>query len=474
MVHFRIHLDGKPVPCWVSIKDSFGTAVVPMGWDPNPEIGGKAPNQWIQGNDIYCACNGGFEVPIQPGIHSVKVLGRPETLPWSGEIEIIQGQLAVRIPLSHGPGSPKGWLCADLRTHGLSPKAALIESEASGMALVEVLALSHWPKTDCEARPDYAQLVEFSGSKPALETPRSLIGVNTLNRHPILGAVSLLHSHRPVYPWYSGWNADGLAWSVHDWSRQCRRIKGVVIWPELDPNLPEYESIAALIHGDIDCVELCGTLGSRPGDKENRLDLVYALWNLGIACGIVGSSGKSNNRTRLGEKFTWVPQKSVTNPEPCNSLPFDDVMASIRKGEGSPSIGPFLTLSEGPGIATASIDLINEEANLEWINETGVIEKVKVDRFYQGQKSIAAQQIRNWLSCRLIGSQGEVLAHSPVIKGPEFGKTQSIWNCNSLVNRLNAGLKWIESEEAHLGKSLKVQLKEYFENGLALAKAERA
>ncbi len=472
MVHLRVHLEGKPVPCWISIQDSLGSPVIPMGWDPKPVVGGRAPSQWIKGKEVYCACNGGFEVRIHPGIHSVKVLGRLGTLHWSGQIEIIKGQLAVRIPLSAGSGAPKGWLSADLRAHGLSPNAALIEAEASGVGIAEVLAASHWPNP--ESQPDYAQLLEFSGSKPAKEGSRSLIAVNTLNRHPVLGSVSLLHSHRPVYPWYSGWNSEEKSWSVHDWSRQCHRIKGVVIWPELAPELTEYEAVAALIHGDIDCVELCQTLGSRKENGENRLELVYALWSLGIACGIVGSSGKSDNRTRMGEKFTWVPQKPISTEAPTIPLPFDEIMTSIRRGEGCPSTGPFLVLSEGPGIATATLDLVHENANLEWVTENGIVEIAKVESGFVGTKTIASDRIRNWLSCRLMGSQGELLAHTPTIKGPEFGKTPTIWKTQLLVDRLQSGLNWIEKEGANLGESLKSQLKEYFQSGLALVQSQRA
>jgi len=472
MVHFRVHLEGKPVPCWISIQDSLGTPVIPMGWDPKPVIGGRSPSQWIKGKEVYCACNGGFEVPIQPGPHTVKVLGRLGTLPWSGEIEIIQGQLAVRIPLSAGNWAPSGWLSADLRSHGLSPKAALIEAEASGVALAEVLAASHWPSP--ESQPDYAQLLEFSGSKPAMEGSGSLIAVNTLNRHPYLGSVSLLHSHRPVYPWYSGWNSEDKPWSIHDWSRQCHRIKGVVIWPELAPQLPEYEAVAALIHGDIDCVELCQTLGSRQGNGENRLDLVYALWSLGIGCGIVGSSGKSDNQTRMGEKFTWLPQKPVTSESPRTPLPFDEIMTSIRKGEGCPSTGPYLVLSEGPGIVTAALDLVQENANLEWVTENGIVEVVKLESGFVRTKTISSDRFCNWICCRLIGSQGELLAHTPKIKGPEFGKTPTVWKTQLLVDRLQSGLNWIEKEAVNLGGSLKGQLKEYFQSGLALVQPLRA
>ena len=472
MVHFRVHLEGKPVPCWISIQDSLGTPVIPMGWDPKPVIGGRSPSQWIKGKEVYCACNGGFEVPIHPGPHTVKVLGRLGTLPWSGEIEIIQGQLAVRIPLSAGNWAPSGWLSADLRSHGLSPKAALIEAEASGVALAEVLAASHWPSP--ESQPDYAQLLEFSGSKPAMEGSGSLIAVNTLNQHPYLGSVSLLHSHRPVYPWYSGWNSEDKPWSIHDWSRQCHRIKGVVIWPELAPQLPEYEAVAALIHGDIDCVELCQTLGSRQGNGENRLELVYALWSLGIGCGIVGSSGKSDNQTRMGEKFTWLPQKPVTSESPRTPLPFDEIMTSIRKGEGCPSTGPYLVLSEGPGIVTAALDLVQENANLEWVTENGIVEVVKLESGFLGTKTISSDRFCNWICCRLIGSQGELLAHTPKIKGPEFGKTPTVWKTQLLVDRLESGLNWIEKEGVNLGGSLKGQLKEYFQSGLALVQPLRA
>ena len=474
MVHFRIHLEGKPVSCWISIEDSLGSPVIPMGWDPHPKLGGKAPSQWIRNGRIFCACNGGFEAHINPGIHSVEVLGGAGTLPWTGNIEIIPGQLAVRIPLAQAPFDPNGWHACDLRTHGLSPKAALIEAEASGMALTQVLASSHWPKLDCLGQPDYGQLVEFSGSKPAAETTRTVIAVNTLNRHPYLGTVCLLHSHRPVYPWHSGWHNDEKSWSVHDWARQCHRIKGVVIWPELDPQLPEYESIAALIHGDIDCVELCESLGTHPNTPESRIGLVYNLWSLGIPCGLVGSSGKSCNRTRVGERFTWAPQKSPVTGANQYSFPFDEVMSSIRSGAASASNGPFLTLLEGPELVNATINLFQAEANLEWVTENGVIEKQRLETGFAGSISLPSHRLRNWVSCRLIGMHGELLAHSPLIKGPDFGKTPSIWDKKFLTDRVGEGLSWVESFMSKPGETLKDQLKDYFQSALDLVRSRSA
>ncbi len=435
-----------------------------MGWNPSPLTGGKCPGQFLVQKEIFCATNGGFEIAIKPGIHSVQVLGRPGFAPWTGQFEILAGQLAVRISLTKTLSPPSGWFAVDLRTHGMSPKAALLEAEASGMNLVQVLASSHWPETSPPPEPNYGQLLEFSGTKAALDSSQSIIIVNTLNRHPVLGSVSLLHSHRPVYPWFSGWDNGDKGWSIQDWCQQCHRIKGVVIWPELDPKYPEYEAIAAIVNGDIDCIELCASLGAQVLAPYSRLNRIYSLWTIGIGCGIVGSSGKCNNQVRLGTSFTWIKIKDSSTPP--GKIPIDEIMASIKKGEGTASMGTLLGLSMGPECAQAWVDFVGPNLTFQWLSEKGVIGSQTLEPALIQTISWPAKSIDNWLSCRIIDQNENLIAHGPMLPGPNFGITKGIWDIQNLKYSLHQGLTWNREYGIHQGTSLQNQLTNYLQKAI--------
>ena len=76
----------------------------------------------------------------------------------------------------------------------------------------------------------YPGLEAFSGRASILERNGHHVVVGTHNRHPVLGEVALLHSHRVVYPLNFG-GADATDdWSLGDWCDQCHRKGGLVVW----------------------------------------------------------------------------------------------------------------------------------------------------------------------------------------------------------------------------------------------------
>ena len=96
-------------------------------------------------------------------------------------------------------------------------------------------------------------MAAFSG-QPGAANGRGLVAVNTLNTHPVLGSVALLHSHRPVYPLAFGGGDDTDDWSVCDWCDQCHRKSGLTVW--MRPFEPGGgEALVALLLGKIDAIE---------------------------------------------------------------------------------------------------------------------------------------------------------------------------------------------------------------------------
>ena len=142
--------------------------------------------------------------------------------------------------------------------------------------------------------------------------------MNTLNTHPVLGTVALLHSHRPVLPLaFGGEETDD--WSICDWCDQCHRKGGLTVWVDaFEPagGLVGGEALVAAILGKIDAIEVTG----RPR-KSPLLPWVYRLWDAGFLIPLVGASGKDSNRIALGQMRTLAD---------CRELPW---IEAVRVGK---------------------------------------------------------------------------------------------------------------------------------------------
>src|SRR5687767_5309359 len=133
-----------------------------------------------------------------------------------------------------------------------------------------------------------------------MQTESALVAANTLNVHPVLGSVGLLHSHRIVYPLTFGGGDDTDDWSVSDWCDQCHRKNGLTVWTDWF-NPIGGEALVALILGKIDTIEYDG----RPR-KTPFLGSWYRLLSAGFRVPLVGGSGKDSNVAPLGTPRTYA------------------------------------------------------------------------------------------------------------------------------------------------------------------------
>jgi len=302
----------------------------------------------------------------------------------------------------------------------------------------------------------WSEALEFSGFYPALESPTAVVAVNTLNRHPLAGSVSLLHAHRPIHPWGWGWEEAFEDWALADWCAQCHRIRGVVVWPELDGASEEFEAIAALILGDIDAVELCGSLGRSVHDPSNRIHLIYELANQGIFPSVVGASGKDSNLIRVGQKGTWVDLGEQSPGFSPNGQGLDLWMRSLKQGQCLASVGPWFSpiqrhqsLDKGEG-KTWEIDcLTGQKAFLEVVGRNGA----EIGVWGRWPLEPASEVVRivgeipvtslDWIAFRLVDDQNQLLAHgkamalSPARERGDLGL--------QLQKRLGVGMAAVET-----------------------------
>ncbi len=335
-VHVRITdaSTGQPIPVRARFT-AGGRTCVPFG---RLETFSTLPGVAVGGNVLvdglpWAYVDGSCEVNLPAGPVTVAVSRGPEYLPLRREVHLGSGQLALRLVLERRPeGRPEGWLSADSRCHALTPHAALLEAAAEGLDFVNLLALETLPGAD--QPPAMPNLLAFSGSRPALERPGHAVVVNTLNAHPVLGTVSLLDCHRPVYPLRFGGPDRADDWSLADWCDQCHRKRGLVVWadlPRLTTTAPQGEALAACLLGKVDAFEVCRL----DGDWTDY----YRLLSCDCRLSLIGGSGKDSNAIVLGAVRT---EAHVTPGSPADYAAW---VTAVRAGRTFVTTGPMLLLS---------------------------------------------------------------------------------------------------------------------------------
>lgn len=321
-VHLRINEDGRPVPCFVRLETA-GTERFPLGYGVNDSerVISLEPTTQTVGYH-FAAIDGGCEVSLPPGPVRVQAKRGPLYEPLDVVHTLAAGKLALRFALSRrADWRSRGWYSGDLRVHRLTPHGVLAQAAAEDLDFVQLLVR------------DGESLAAFSGDKPCLVQGETTVAVNTLNGDSVLGSVSMLNAHRPVFPL----RADNPSWSVFDWCDQCHRKKGLVVWPDL-PRLteahPQGEALAALVARKIDAVEVC---------SAESLELYHRLLNAGLRPALVGASGREGPETRVGVVRTYAQLL------PDQEKGLASWMEAIRAGRTFVSTGPLLAITAVPG-----------------------------------------------------------------------------------------------------------------------------
>lgn len=336
-VHLRITdaSTGRPTAARVRVAAADGAHFPPLGRAPdcpggrNEDVGGHLR----VGRERWWYTDGACELPLPAGVPlHVQIAKGFDYTPLAETVVLGAGQISLRFALTRRPDPlPGGWVSADARCHFLTPHAALLEAGAEGLDVVNLLAvpfpvLAH----DAETYTTTPNLLAFSGQTAALESDGRQVIVNTLNRHPVLGAVALLHAHRPIYPLTFGGEATD-DWGVCDWADQCHRKKGLVVWVDaFEPcaGVCGGEALVAAVLGKVDAIEVTG--GPR---KMSLLPWVYRLWDAGFRLPLVGASGKDSNKVALGAMRTYARPDGASWVE------------AVRAGRCVASAGPLVTLA---------------------------------------------------------------------------------------------------------------------------------
>jgi hypothetical protein len=339
-VHVRVNdtVTGKPTPCRVRFTDADGTYYAPYGRltrfaaGPNQDVGGNV----YLGLMPHAYLDGAGEIDLPAGELHLEIAKGLEYKPLRTQVHLAPGKLSLRFSVERWTDlRQQGWYSGDTRVLFLPPHAALLEAQAEDVAVVNLLAVESTQEDAFgEVVKAIANLPAFSGQQFALSVPGHGVAVNTLNRHPVMGSLSLLDCHRVVYPLTFGGPEGYDDWTLADWCDQCHRKAGLVVWADGHPPAPDVgqgEALADLVLGKVDAFEMDHFDGSsfdRFGDWTRLLDA-------GLIATLVGASGKDSNGRALGVLRTYAHLAS--------EFSYEHWIGAVRDGKTFITNGPLLS-----------------------------------------------------------------------------------------------------------------------------------
>jgi hypothetical protein len=342
-VHLRVNdsATGQPTPVRLHLSSINGEYYAPFGrgrefaFGRNEDVG----DHLLLDRKRFAYIDGTSEISLPTQVPlQIEISKGPHYLPIRETVTLGAGQMSLRFTIQRRESFlPENWYSGDMRCHFLSPHSAMLEAQAEGVQVINLLATQQTiPSQDGKLYPSTSHMSAFSGSKPILENGSTCVAVNTLNTHPVLGRLGLLNCHRAVFPLTFGDLDSSDDWSICDWCDQCHRKTGLTVW--CDAFLSERvllggEALIACILGKIDALEISTSERSQP-----ILPVWYHLLNTGCKLPLVGSSAKDSNRIALGGVRTYARLREG------DSFGYSSWIEAIRSGRCFATNGPLIQL----------------------------------------------------------------------------------------------------------------------------------
>ncbi len=392
---------GRPAPVRLAFRSQEGRYLPPYGHRTEVNAG------WFQdygadlqvGHSEFAYVDGTFQVELPVGEVYVELSKGFEYQAVRQRLEIAPGQreLELRIPRL-ADWRKKGWVTADTHVHFLSPSTAVLEAQAEGLNLVNLLA-AQWGDlfTNVGDLP-YGPLVS-----PDKET---VVWVGTENRQHLLGHLGLLGGHGdPVFPMSAdgpseAYLGDPVWTSMSDWADACRRRDGVVVAVHF-PN-PNAEMAAEIVLGKVDAVELY------PRFDATFRSLAYHDWYRYLNCGYrvaaAGGTDKMAAATPVGGNRTYAYLAG-------EEFSFANWAAAVRAGRTFATTGPLLEFRADGRMPGDEIRLRAGGGTLEVVVEaTSYVPFHRLEVVLNG-KVVASREEAG-------GTQSLKLAEKVTVKGP--------------------------------------------------------
>jgi hypothetical protein len=335
-LHARV-LDGgtgRPTPVRLAFRSKEGRYIPPCGHRREINSG------WFQDyaadlklrDDSFAYVDGTFQVELPVGEVFVEMTKGFEYQPIRQRLIIKPGQreLELKIPRFINLRET-GWVTADTHVHFLSPSTAILEGQAEGLNLINLLA-AQWGDL-------YTNIGDLPHGPLASRDGETLVWPGTENRSNVMGHAGLLGGHgEPVYP-LSGsapfgpddaYFGEPLRATMADWADACRARDGLAVAVHFP--YPPGELAADVVLGKIDAVEVVIR-----GQQFNSLRVLdwYRYLNCGYRLPVVGGTDKMSATVAVGaiRTYAWLGEEEFA---------FPSWARAVRAGNTFTSTGPLL------------------------------------------------------------------------------------------------------------------------------------
>ncbi|HUZ47838.1 MAG TPA: CehA/McbA family metallohydrolase [Terriglobia bacterium] len=341
-VHGRV-LDSvthQPTPARLAFRSKEGRYIPPYGHRDQINTG------WFQdyGADVmlmdmpFAYVDGTFQVELPVGEVYLEMTKGFEYHPVRQKLEIAPGQreLAVEMP-RYADLRSKGWVTADTHTHFLSPSTALLEAQAEGLNLINLLA-AQWGQL-------FTNVGDLAHGPLLSKDRESMVWVGSENRQHLLGHLALLGVHgEPVLPMSlagpdEAYMGDPLWNSLAEWADACRKRQGLAVCAHFP--YPTGEIAADIILGKIDALEIWPQdpvdVEQKPTEQFNTLHYLdwYHFLNCGYRLPAVAGTDKMGAYMPAGTNrcYAYIGQEEFN---------FANWARGVRTGNAFVTSGPLL------------------------------------------------------------------------------------------------------------------------------------
>jgi hypothetical protein len=270
------------------------------------------------------------------------------------KLAISPGQRELNLEISRLTNMrQQGWVCADTHVHFLSPTTAILEGQAEGLNLINLLA-AQWGDL-------FSNVGDLSHGPLTSHDGEMMVWVGTENRQHILGHLGLLGGHgRPVYPMSASGPEEsyigGPLWnSLAEWADACRKREGLVVAVHFP--YPTAELAADIVLGKIDAVELW-PVNMTEHFNNLRFQDYYRYLNCGYRLPIVGGTDKMGAWTPPGSNrgYAYLGQEEFS---------FANWAKAVRSGNTFMTSGPLLLFQAEGKVPGSEIKLGTGGATIE-------------------------------------------------------------------------------------------------------------
>ncbi|PYV10869.1 MAG: hypothetical protein DMG23_06215, partial [Acidobacteria bacterium] len=281
----------------------------------------------------FAYVDGSFQVELPVGDVYVEMTKGFEYDAVRRKIAIQPGQRELKLEISRFTDLRSGgWVSADTHVHFLSPSTAILEGQAEGLNLINLLA-AQWGDL-------FTNVGDIPHGPLASRDGEMVVQVGTENRQHILGHLGLLGVRgAPVFPMSAAgpdesYLGDPLWTSLAGWTDQCRDRGGLSVVAHFP--YPKAEVAADIVLGKIDAVEIYPDYYPQEFNTMRFLDW-YRCLNCGYRLPVVGGTDKMGAYMPVGANRTYA----YLGQQEFN---FESWAGAVRRGKTFLTSGPLLHL----------------------------------------------------------------------------------------------------------------------------------